>query len=202
MHKKIIDNALSLLDPERATYFGSIANSLEEDKRIDDNRNIIYSILKDTMVELPIYLDKKEFIALLLDFTNTNYHRIQRVLFDPDFVRNPAMLRDISAEFVHQVVKLSLEMHESGEIQESKLSVHTLTWPYRDTDVADPEDDPDEWAEAVEKNQKWMESGGIDRRRSGTARIDDVATDIAKQVESDDKTKAPKNPNKLNKPDL
>ena len=61
------------------------------------------------------------------------------------------MLRDISAEFVHQVVKLSLEIQECGEIQESKLSVHKLTWPYRDTDVADPEDDPDEWAEAVAK---------------------------------------------------
>jgi len=59
MHKKIIENALSLLDQERAAYFGSIANSLEEDNRINDSSNIIYSVLKDIMVELPIYLDKK-----------------------------------------------------------------------------------------------------------------------------------------------
>jgi len=104
------------------------------------------------------------------------------------------MLRDMSADFVHQVVKLSLEMHESGEIQESKLSVHKLTSPYRDTDVADPEDDHDEWAEDVAKNQKWIERGGVDRRRSGTARIDDVATNIAKQAEGEDKAKAPENP--------
>ena len=62
MHKKIIENALSLLDQERAAYFGSIANSLEEDTRINDSSNIIYSVLKDIMVELPIYLDKKNLL--------------------------------------------------------------------------------------------------------------------------------------------
>ena len=44
MHKKIIEKALGQLDADRATYFGSIVNRLEEDKRLENNANLVYSV--------------------------------------------------------------------------------------------------------------------------------------------------------------
>lgn len=203
MHKKIIEKALGNLDADRATYFGGIVTKLEEDKRIEDTANVVYTVLKDVMADLPTYLEQKALINLLLDFTNRHFHRLKKVLYDPDFVRDPSILREVTGEFVHQVVKLSLEMHDSGEIQESKRSVHKLTWPYRDTDVFDPEEDEDEYAEALARSQKWLaENGGVDRRGSGTARIDDMATEIANEIDEQDKPHAPKKAKDLKITDL
>lgn len=184
MHKKIIEKALGTLESGRATYFQGIVSKLEEDKRVEDTANIIYTVLKDVMGEIPTYLDQKALIDLLLDFTNRNYHRLNKALYDPAFVRDASSIRDVTGEFVHQVVKLSLEMHDSGEIQESERSVHKLTWPYRDTDVFDPDEEPDEYSEALARSRKWLaENGGVDRRGAGTARIDDLATEKAKEID-------------------
>ncbi|NQU56943.1 MAG: hypothetical protein HQ513_06890 [Rhodospirillales bacterium] len=176
MHKKIIEKALAQLTPERATYFGSVAGRLEKDPRIEDNANLVYSVLKDVMADLPVYLDEKELINQLLEFTDNNYQRLKVALFDPKFIHDPASIRSVTGAFVHQIVKLSLEKHENGEIQESPLSVHQYTWPYRDTDIVDPDDEEDEWNVAIAKNEKWLqENGGVDRRSSGAARVDGLA---------------------------
>ncbi len=203
MHKKIIEKALGQLDADRATYFGAIVNKLEEDKRIENTANIVFTVLKDVITDLPIYLDQKELINLLLQFIDRNYHRIKKVIYDPAFIHDPSSLREVTGEFVHQVVKLSLEKHEKGEIEEAKRSVHKLTWPYRDTDVVDPEEDPEEWSAAIARSQKWLaENGGVDRRKSGAARIDDMASEKAKEVEKEEKAKAPKEPEALKITDL
>ncbi|MBL6931863.1 MAG: hypothetical protein ISR45_02855 [Rhodospirillales bacterium] len=203
MHKKIIEKALGQLDAERATYFGGVANKLEEDKRIENTANLVYSVLKDVMLELPIYLEQKELIKLLIEFVHRNHNRIKIALFDPSFVHDPSSIRDVTGEFVHQVVKLSLEKHENGEIEEHMQSVHKLTWPYRDTDVADPEDDPDEWSEAVAKSQQWLaENGGVDRRQAGAARIDDLASEKAKEAKKLEKVTKPPELEKIKITDL
>ncbi len=203
MHKKIIEKALGNLSADRATYFGAIVNRLEEDKRIENNANLVYSVLKDVIDDLPIYLDQKELINLLLEFTNKKYHTLKKALYDPEFVHDPSSIRSVTGEFVHQVVKLSFEKHENGEIEEAQLSVHKLTWPYRDTDVVDPEDEPEEWSEAVARSQKWLaEHGGVDRRNSGAARIDDMASEKAKEAEEREKESAPKEQKELKITDL
>ena len=116
--------------------------------------------------------------------TNKNYSNLKTALYDPEFVRQPSSLRTVTGAFVHQVVKLSLRKHDDGEIQETELSVHKLTWPYRDTDVVDPEEEPEAWAEAVSKNEKWrLENGGVDRRSSGASRIEDLANKATKKAD-------------------
>ncbi len=176
MHKKIIEKTLAKLAPDRASYFGAVANMLEQDGRIENNANLVYSVLKDVMADLPVYLEKKELIDQLLEFTDKNYQHLKVALYDPEFIHDPTSIRSVTGAFIHQVVKLSLEKHENGEIEEAQLSVHKYSWPYRDTDVVDPEEEPDAWAEAVAKSEKWrLENGGVDRRSSGAARIDDVA---------------------------
>ncbi|MBT4934226.1 MAG: hypothetical protein HOL66_14195 [Rhodospirillaceae bacterium] len=187
MHKKIIEKALANMDPDRASYFGAIANKLDEDPRIENNANLVFSVLKDVMLELPLYLEEKELINQLLEFTNKNYASLKAALYDPEFIHHPSSLRAVTGAFVHQIVKISLKKHDDGEIEEAKLSVHTLTWPYRDTDVVDPEEEPDAWAEALSKNEKWrLENGGVDRRSSGAARIEDVVNKASKKADPEE----------------
>jgi len=117
---------------------------------------------------------------------------LRKALYDPKFIHDPSSIRNVTGEFIHQVVKLSLEKHENGEIEEFQLSVHKLTWPYRDTDVVDPDEEPEAWSEALAKNEKWrLENGGVDRRRSGAARIDELASKKAKEAEEREKEKSP-----------
>lgn len=175
VHKKIIEKSLNKLDPDRATYFSAIAKRLEGDERIEDNANMVFSVLKDVMAELPVYLDEKELIEQLLEFTDNNHERLKVALFDPQFIRDPSSLRSVTGAFVHQIIKLSLQKHDNGEFEEAPLSVHKYTWPYRDTDIIDPDDEPDEWAAAAAKSEKWrQQNDGVDRRQSGPARIDEV----------------------------
>ena len=176
MHKQIIVKALAQLDPDRATYFGTVASKLEEDARIENIANLVFVVLKDVMAELPIYLDEKELINQLIEFTDKNYQQLKAALYDPKFIHDPASMRSVTGVFVHQIVRISLQKYDNGEVDEERLSVHKYTWPYRETDIADPDDEPDEWAAAVSKSEKWkLENDGKDRRSSGIARIDDIA---------------------------
>lgn len=175
MHKKIIEKSLSRLDPDRATYFGAVVGKLEKDPRIENNANLVFSVLKDVMTELPIYLQEDELIEQLLSFTEENYQALRIALYNPKFVHDPASFRSVTGAFINQIASLALRKLKDGEIGESSLSVQTYTWPYRETDISDPEDDPEEWAEAVAKSEKWrQENNGVDRRQRGTARIDEI----------------------------
>jgi len=176
VHKQIIVKALAHLDPDRAAYFGAVASKLEEDARIENIANLVFVVLKDVMTELPLYLDEKELINQLIEFTDKNYQGLKAALYDPKFIHDPSSIRSVTGPFVHQIVRISLEKYDNGEVEEDHLSVHKYTWPYRDTDIADPDDEPDEWAAALNKSEKWrLEHGGVDRRSSGAARIDDIA---------------------------
>jgi len=171
----MVQAALTRLDGERATYFGDIARSLEGDSRAQSNANIIFTVLKDVMAELPLYLEKADLIDLLLKFTDSNYQSLRKTMFDPAFVENPASIRKVTGDFIHQVIAITLEKHGSLDSGGSLQSTHKLTWPYRETDLVDPEIDKEEWAKALAKNEKWLAEHGEDRRRSGSARIDEIA---------------------------
>lgn len=175
MHKKIIEKALAALDTERAAYFGTVATLLENDNRTHDKANLVYSVLKDVMAHLPIYLEERELVNQLFDFTDSNYQSLKKALYDPKFISDPASLKTVTNTFVHQIVSVSLEKHENGEFEDIKLSEHQYSWPYRDTDIVDRDDDPEGWEEALEKNQQWLEKGGVDRRSPRTPMIDEIA---------------------------
>jgi len=180
VHKKIIEGGLSQLSTDRAAYFGDIANSLEGDMRAEDNANMVYSVLRDVMVDLPIYLDRSDLIDLLFEFIDDHYKELRDVMYDPGFIHDPSILRRVTGLFVHLVVNKTLEKQESIGADDRKLSVHKLTWPYRDTDLIDPDEEPDAWDEAVAKSADW---DGVERRKSGAARVDDMAADKLQENE-------------------
>jgi|GEM_PF-445214 len=178
VHKKMIEGALRQLSTDRANYFGDVANTLEKDARTEADANMAFSVLRDVMIDLPIYIDKSDLIDMLFDFIDKNHSGLRNVMYSPSFVHDPSIMRTVTGLFVHDVVNKTLEMAEAGDPDSPELSVHKLTWPYRETDVIDPDDEPEEWAAAVTKADNW---DGVDRRASGVARIDDVAAENVRE---------------------
>ena len=179
LHKKIVEPALNQLDADRVTYFGDIINRLESDSRTDQYANMIYLVLKETMKDLPILLDKDEFIDHLFSFVGAHYDRLGRLMYDPRFIQDPHLIGGVTKVFVIQIIDLVLKSMPEEATEGLKLSKHKLTWPYRDTDLLDPEEDEEGWVQAVERAEKWrLEHGGKDRRKSGADRIDQIEAKI------------------------
>ena len=181
MHRQIIAKTLASLDKDRLAYFEPIVRKLEQDSRSGDQGNLVFTILKDVLPDTPPYLDSDEFIDLLFDFIRYNNSQLRGILYSPQFIHNPQVLRRITGTFISQVAARSLEKHEEGDIDSGELSVHKLTWPYRDTDVLDPDEDPDEWLAAINRSEEWKLQQKVDRRKSGLSRIDDKAMALYKE---------------------
>lgn len=163
------------LAKDRLDYFQNIIICLEKDPRIVSQENVIFSILKDIIPDTPIYLDANEFVDLLIDFIRYNKPGIRNLMYSRSYIHDPHVMRTITGNFIHQVAVRTLDKHEKGDVDTKNLSVHKLTWPYRDTDVLDPDDDPDEWLAAINRNENWKAQQKVDRRKSGLSRIDDKA---------------------------
>jgi len=184
VHRKIIEGALRQLSTERAAYFGDLASALETDKRSEGNANMVFAVVRDIMADLPIYLDRDQLLDLLFDFIDDHHDNLRDIMYDPGFIRDASTLRRVTGLFVHLVVNKTLEKQEAGTTTpDTDLSVHKLTWPYRDTDVIDPDEEPDAWDEAVAKSANWE---GADRRRSGAARVDDMAAEKARNKDQEE----------------
>lgn len=148
MHKRIVLQALKGLDAERAGYFSEMAKRLEENPRTSDISNLVFLCLRDVMVDVPIYLEKPNFEALFISFVEDNQIAIQRQIFDTRFVFDASILREVTGAFVNDVIARCVELYEAGEIASEERSVQKFTWPYRLTDLVDPEDE-DELEEAL-----------------------------------------------------
>ncbi len=185
MHRKIIEKTMSALPKDRQDYFQRIIGQLERDSRFEGQGNIVYTILKDVIPDSPIYLDSDEFVDLLFDFIRYNTPGIRKVMYSRQYIHDAHVMRAITGNFVSQVVARSFDKEEKGEVDTGALSVHKLTWPYRDTDVYDPDDDPEEWLAAINRSEEWKAEQRVDRRKSGLSRIDDKA--MAKFKENRDK---------------
>lgn len=181
MHKKIIEKTMSGLAKDRQDYFQSIIRYLEKDPRMVEQENVVFTILKDVIPDTPTYLDADEFVDLLIDFIRYNKPGIRNLMYSRSYIHDPHVMRTITGNFIQQVVVRSFDKHEKGDIDTGDLSVHKLTWPYRDTDVLDPDDDPDEWLAAIKRSEAWKKEQKVDRRKSGLSRIDDKAMALAKE---------------------
>ena len=147
MHKRIVEPVLATLDEERANYFSSIVEMMEEDRRTERFPNIVYMVLKETMRVLPVYLDKEKFIDLLFEFVAEKGRRLRRLLYDERFIHEPSSIRQVTDGFVALIVDVTFEKHHNGEIDDGERTVQRYTWPYRESDLIDPdEEDPQEVA--------------------------------------------------------
>lgn len=163
MHRQIINPVLESLEGKRARYFSDLVARVENDPRTDRYPNIVFLLLKETMALLPVYLDKGEFLDALFDFVGRNHAAMEEIIFDKDYIYDPAHLQDVTNAFVVEVVNLTLEHYETGDIDTGEPAVRKYTWPYRAEDLIDPDDDDAQ--EALEELKKRPPYAGPERRK-------------------------------------
>ncbi|MBF0250620.1 MAG: hypothetical protein HQL35_08350 [Alphaproteobacteria bacterium] len=137
----MIEPVLKALDGDRAGYFADVVAKIEADPRTARHPNFVYLLLKETVGHLPAHLDKDELIQRLFAFIDAHARDLERVVFDPDFVHDPSVVKAVTDAFVLDIVELTLEHYDRGDIDTHEPSVQKFTWPYRAEDLVDAEDE-------------------------------------------------------------
>lgn len=146
MHKRIVEKALKTLDAERANYFNDVVGYLEDLPATQDFPNLVYLSLKDILDIAPIYIEKKAFALLLLKFVAHHQGQLQKIIYDKEYLYDPHCLRKVTKLLIDAIVDQTIQGYEDGQIDTGEPVVQKYTYPYRATDLIDPDDD-----EALEK---------------------------------------------------
>jgi hypothetical protein len=83
----------------------------------------------------------------LFDYVGANRARFNKVLFDPQYLENPALFSDVTKEFVLTVLTSTLAQHQIDEAEIAKqhsAKTYRFSWPNYDSDNPFPYDDGEE----------------------------------------------------------
>lgn len=144
LHRKLIEPVLAQLEGERASYFGQVLQRLDEDKRVEVAPNLVFLVLKEIMPLCPTYLPVRELVDRLMEFVAVNQARLNRAIFDPEFVesnKHRSAFGEIGGEFINQILTATFMRLESGKISERQQAVYRFSadddpddFPYQDED--------------------------------------------------------------------
>ncbi len=146
VHRRIVDPALATLSRDRAGYFAAVVDLVEHDPRTGDSANLIYLVLKEAIPYLPATFPEAGLIEHLFAFIGDNRTRLNKILFDPAYLENPALFAEATKDFVKRVLSSALERHEIEEIEKAKIraaNTYRFTWPDYESDKAFPYEDED-----------------------------------------------------------
>jgi hypothetical protein len=132
VHRRIVNPALEALSGERAVYFCTLVERVEKDKRIDSVSNLIFMVLKETIPYLPTELSPVDLTNRLFAFVQENHSRLNKILFDPQYLKTPSLFSDVTKGFVLQVLSSALEQHEIEELKKAKAlaaNTYRFSWP-------------------------------------------------------------------------
>lgn len=147
VHKRIVTPVLGALLGERAVYFTSVADKVEQDKRTEEVSNLVFMVLKETIPYLPTDLTQADLIDRLFAFVKKNQSKLNAILFDPEYIKNPSLFSEATKGFVMEVLGSALEQHEIEEIQNAKVraaNTYRFSFPDYESDHAFPYQDDDE----------------------------------------------------------
>lgn len=165
MHKRIVEKSLKGLDAERANYFADVVGYLEEMPQTAAYANLVYLSLKDIVEIAPIYLDKKVFALLLLKFVEYHQRDLQKIIYDKDYLYDPARLRAVTKLLIDAIVDQTIQGYEDGQIDTGERVVQKYTYPYRALDLVDP-DDEEAYEKAIEEDRRRQAAySGPERRK-------------------------------------
>ncbi len=85
-------------------------------------------------------------IEQLFAFVDDNRARLNKILFDPAYLENPALFAEATKDFVKRVLSSAMGQHEIGEIEKAKIraaDTYRFTWPDYESDKAFPYKDED-----------------------------------------------------------
>lgn len=144
VHRRLVNPALAGLAGERAVYFSSLADRVEKDRRSEAVSNLVFMVLKETIPYLPTDIAEADLIDRLFAFVTDNQTRLNNVLFDPEYLKNPSLFSEATKDFVLQVLGSALERNEIEEIRKAKVraaNTYRFSWPDYDPDQAFPYED-------------------------------------------------------------
>ncbi len=143
MHKRLMDPVLARMDAAQSLYFGDVARSLSEDKRIQRNSNLVFAFLAAAAPYLSTQLPKVDFIGRLIAFVERNEHRIFKTVFDPRYLTDRDLIKPVVGEFVMETAAQALAKFDDGEIgEQGGGKVYRMSWPFNADDF--PYEDLDE----------------------------------------------------------
>ena len=147
MHRRLVNPALAAFSGDRTLYFSKLVEQIDSDPRTEGLANLVYLILKETIAYLPTDVAQSDLIDQLFAFAGANRARFNRILFDPRYLKNPALFSEVTKEFVRQVLSSALEQHKIDESEKDKeraANTYRFSWPDYDSENSFPYDDEDE----------------------------------------------------------
>jgi hypothetical protein len=129
------------LDLEAAGYFSDIIVRLTQDVRTEALPNLVFTTLKHSMNMLPNYLNQEEFIKILFEFVTDNRQALQTKMFSRSYIYNPDSMLTVTGPFINALTERTMELYQQESISVTEEKVKKFTFPYREEDVADPDDD-------------------------------------------------------------
>jgi hypothetical protein len=129
LHKRILIPLIDQLDEDTAAYFGRVVDHLEKDPRLEDYPNMPFLVLRETIFELPVYLEPKEVVDLLFSYVIHNVENLKTVLHSKEYLHDHSALRAHCTAFVIAVVRDSMKEVDMAYEDRNRQSEYRLSWP-------------------------------------------------------------------------
>lgn len=118
------------MDEQRAGYFGRVVDRLEQDPRTDQYPNLPILVLKETVADLPTYLDPPVLVNHLFQFLRDNKDNLTRVIHSAAYISDNTVLIPHCIPFVETVIRDTLEKVDGSEQDREGRSEYRIGWPY------------------------------------------------------------------------
>lgn len=130
LHKRIISAVITQMDELRAGYFGRVVDRLEQDPRTERYPNLPVLVLKETIEDLPTYLDPPIVVNHLFQFLQANKDDLTRTIHSAAYIADNTVLAPHCAPFVEAVIRETLATVDGNEQDREGRSEYRVGWPY------------------------------------------------------------------------
>lgn len=145
---EVVLRKVRALEGEQRSYYERVVTSIDTVPAFENKQNVAFLILahclEDLPGPLPQAMSETSFLTHMAKFLNREQGRLSRLLFSPEFARQPAkMAREVAQEFAADIAADLLDQYAAGTLELGEPSTITFKWPNYDED-AFPYYDPDE----------------------------------------------------------
>lgn len=148
---EVVLKKVRALEGEQRGYYERVVTSIDTVPAFENKQNVAFLILahclEDLPEPLPQAMSETTFLTHMAKFLKGQQLRISRLLYSPEFARNPAQkAREIAQEFAAQIAEDLLEQYAAGTLELGEPSTITFKWPDYDENAFpyfDPDDEND-----------------------------------------------------------
>jgi hypothetical protein len=129
IHARILAQLIELLDEDTQAYANRLITCIEKDPRLDDYPNMPFLVLRETLLELPTYLDPEIVSNLLFSFVIHNVEDLKRTIHSQEYLHNSKALRSHCTAFVIAVVRDCMKEVDLAYEGRNRQTLYRLEWP-------------------------------------------------------------------------